>query len=340
MPVREFYWDGTSWGNDEPGFILGVTEPTRYNTGAGTDGFPVPATTINGNVTVTSGQVLRDTVIYGYVRLHVGGSLINCVVTGPATAEKEISLITVNVPSDWNGTDQAIIDHCTLQPQEPYRSQGFSSAVGIRAYRITRSLVLDLLDGFSISGGLTSDVSMPPNVYIGGCYVSDLTALSPDPWIPAFAGTHNDIIQHHGARVDYDASSVTLVGNSFDARPSASSNVTLAEILDGSKGVGMVGIMHSKGTGVYSATHLDRNWMRGGNQTMQSADSTITATLVVTGNRWERGTADGGSPADGLPQVSSYLSRTSLGGSTTPRLTWTDNVWLSGGAASPILFNP
>lgn len=332
MPVREFFWDGSSWGNDEPGFILGVTEPTRDNTGAGTDDFVAPTIEVNNNVNVLNGEIYKDRIINGYVNLYPGGTLQNCIVRGKNPVEAGRPLVFMILDGSWDGTTVGVVDHCTLQPLEAVRAQGCPVAVGIKGYRVSRTKILDCIDGFTVSGGATA-----PNVSIEGCYVSDMVALNPDPW-GYWPATHNDIIQHHGSTASFPASSVSVVGNSFDCRPSAASNVTIPEIVDGSKEVSFAAIMHSKPTGVYSATFLDRNWLRGGNQTLQSADSTIVATLVATGNRWERGTNDGGSPPDGLPFVAAYMSRTSLGGSSTPRLTWTGNVWLSGGEATPYLY--
>jgi len=327
MPVREFVWDGSSWGGgSDSSFILGTTEPTRSNTGAGTDDFVYPTIVVNGNVTINAGQVYEDRIINGWVNLNVGGTIRNCVVSGGSPPTDGRPLVNVIIPGGWNEVDQAVIDHCTLQPPLASRSFGYSTAVGIKGYRCTRTKILDCIDGFTVSGGSTA-----PNVTIEGCYVSDMVALNPDPW-GYWPATHNDIIQHHGSTASFPASSVSVVGNSFDCRPSAGSNVATPNIVNGTAQVSFAAVMYSKPTGVYSAMILDRNWMRGGNQTLQCVDAAIIGTLVATGNRWERGTANGGSPPDGLPFVAAYLSTTATSG----RLTWTDNVWLTGGAATPM----
>ncbi|MCL2037646.1 hypothetical protein FWG95_01420 [Candidatus Saccharibacteria bacterium] len=324
MPVREFVWDGISWGGPDSSFILGTTEPTRDNTGAGTDGFTYPTTVVNGNVTVNAGQVYENQIINGYVNLNVGGTLRNCVVRGAATPTDR-PIVNVVIPGGWNVTDQAVIDHCTIQPTPASRSLGYSSGVGIKGFRCTRTTILDCIDSFTVSGGSTA-----PNVTIEGCYASDLVAISPDPWV-ARPGTHNDVLQHHGSTASYPASSVSVVGNSFDAYPSAGSNVTTPNIVNGSSGVTFTSVMYSRPTGAYSAMVLDRNWMRGGIQTLQCVDTSIVGTLVATGNRWERGTANGGSPPEGLPFVAVYISNTAM---PAGQRTWTDNVWLTGGDAA------
>lgn len=330
MPVREFSWDGTSWGVDpdpDPSFVLGVTEPTRDNTGAGTDDYVYPTIEVNGGVTITDGQVYENRIINGWVNLNVGGTIRNCVVRGASAPTDGRPLVNVVIPTGWNGVDQAVIDHCTLQPPLASRSQGYSTGVGIKGYKCSRTKILDCIDGFTVSGGSTA-----PNVIIEGCYVSDMMALNPDPW-GYWPATHNDIIQHHGSTASFAASSVSAVGNSFDCRPSPGSNVTTPNIVDGSSQVSFAAVMYSRPTGAYSAMTLDRNWMRGGNQTLQCVDTTIVGTLVATGNRWERGTANGESPPDGLPYVAVYVSNTAM---PAGRRTWTDNVWLSGGDAEII----
>ncbi|MCL2453771.1 MAG: hypothetical protein FWD18_00485 [Micrococcales bacterium] len=304
-------------------FVLGDTEPTRANSGAGTDGHAYPSLVVGdgtGSVTVKAGTVLSDRIIRGWVNIEPGATLRNCVVTGADVATFGRALVNVTVPGTWDGTSQAVIDHCTIQPLASTRRQGYAAGVGNRYYRLTRSLVLDCVDGATVAGTDTA-----AKVEISGSYISDLMHLVPDPWA-ARPDTHNDCVQLHGAQNQHDVSDVMLVGSSFDARISPAADPLGPS---GSTTRSITAVVLTKPTGPHSSLRVDSCWMRGGEQTLNAADSSITATVSVTGTRWERGKADGGNPEDGIPHVAAFVSRAA-------NLTWTDNTWFSGGAAQPI----
>ncbi len=308
------------------GFRLGVTEPTRDNTGAGADGYDPPTRVLGDgttSVTVRPGEVLEDTVVRGWVNLHVGATLRNCAVTGAEVPADGRPLVNVVVPPGWDGTTQALIDHCTVQPVESSRALGYSAGVGIKAYRLVRSKVADCIDALTVSGGATA-----PAVTVEGCFLGDLTVLRPDPW-GYWPATHNDAIQLHGSSVPHPPQSVSVLGTTVEARPGGGSNVDVASIVDGSAEVSLAGVMISRPTGAYSSVLLERCWLHGGNQTVNAVATGVTARIVVRGCRLERGTADGGNPVDGLPHVAAYVD-------AAYDLTWEDDVWICGGAASAV----
>lgn len=325
----ERYWTAPgrepSYGGSDPTtkpFVIGTDMPTKDNTGAGTDGYEVP-TEVIGSVQIQPGQVVENKIIDGWVSMF-GGTLRNCIVLGGAFPTSGRPLVNVLVPDGWNGQPIAMVDHCTLQPKIDMRDQGWSVGIGIRGFVCTRTKILDCIDGLTISGG-----AYGPAVELSGSYVGDLVALRPDPW-GFWPATHNDGIQFHGSTAYHPPSSAYFFGNTVDAFPSAWSNVPLPDIVDGSAEVSLACALISKPTGLFTSMLLDRNWFFNANQQLNAVADGVSAHIVAKGNRWTRGTADGGSPVDGLPYVAAYILRSY----TTE---WaSDNVWHSGGQAAPI----
>lgn len=255
-------------------FVLGATEPTEENTGAGVvRAAPTPANAIMGNITVGDGQVIVDRIIYGRVTITGSGRIENCIVRGGTTEPTTHTNLVQTSTATPSALGVPNISFTTIQPQRP---SAWISGVGNKNYHAYRVKILDCVDGF---GAFSTAADGLINVKVRGCFVANLAHFAPDYANNNRTRTHNDCIQFQG-NLD-PAENVLLEGNSFNARHNPSIG-TLPTVY-----AELACIMVSLNTQSKISYTSRRNWYRGGAYTV-NAGQTNAGHIVHDGDRFER----------------------------------------------------
>lgn len=290
-------------------FVLGTTEPVAANTGVGVLR-AAPTQVHNGNLTIGSGQTVRDLIINGYVDIHYTATMENCLVRGPSAKRTsgQRPVVRVNgLPSSLSGVSQrAQIRYCTISLQTP---SDYWSGIGYKGFYAYRCLIEKCTDSFSVYS-TTSDGIV--NVLIEGCFSPNMTGFRPDN-ANSRAETHNDSIQLQGNRGGVN--DVIVRGCSFNARHSTTTG-TLPVVHRQ-----IAAIMQTPNTQSRCDATYDQNWLRGGEFQVNLAGS---GTVRFTNNRQERPGTDSRAPIRAL-SVHSSISITATG-----------NTYIDNGGSVPV----
>jgi len=186
-------------------FVLGITKPDASNTGAGVVR-AYPTTVINGNITLTAGQSLLDTIVHGKVICNGDNILIeNCVVDGGSAMTSPAHVITT-ANSGTSTATRVKIRFTTVYTASP---SIWSTGIGSKNYLAYRCDVYDTVDCFSSFN--TAGIGLPVNVSIQGCYGHNMSAYQSGVSYQASDNTHNDVIQLQGG------DGCEMIGNNFVA---------------------------------------------------------------------------------------------------------------------------
>lgn len=257
---------GVRFARNQDLFSLGITKPLSNITGAGIIR-PYPTRVVNGNVTLTAGQSLVDTIVNGKVSCQGAGWLIeNCVIRGSAAGFAQGDWL-VNTGSSAGGT----IRFSNVNPQTP---NAYTNGIGPRKYTAYRNEVWECTDCFSAFPTLAG---VAVDVTIQGCYAHDMTRFSPDYATNNRAETHNDIFQSQGG------SNIRITGNWFSAYHST----TKGEPTQVLPHIQIAAIMINNNIGDTTDIFVTKNWLDGGEFTVNAGAA--TGNPVITDNIFDYG---------------------------------------------------
>lgn len=254
-------------------FTVGVTIPVEANTGAGISG-PMPTVEINGNVSITDGQVLKDRIINGWVTITGTGRIENCIVRGPATDTTASRSLINTSGASVSGLGTPNVSFTTIDPQTP---SAYWSGVGNKNYYAYRVKILRCVDGFS---AFSNTVDGLCNVKIRGCYVSNLSQFRPD-----YANGNRPVV-HGDALVQCQGNlgppeDILLEGNSANARPDPTVGTQPTEYTE------LSCVMVSPNTQTRVSYKSVKNTYRGGVYTVNAGASNPGGAVVHDGDRFE-----------------------------------------------------
>lgn len=196
-------------------FISGVTKPSASNTGAGVIR-PYPTRVIEGDVTLTGNQTLKDVIVHGRVSVKGTGNVIeNCVITGNPNAKYTGGVWLVNTSS----AKDALVRFCTIRSSTP---SPYVNGIGLRNVTAERNDISRVVDGFDADpgpGGVDLNMTIKDNWVHDLMFFGNSPGHDPTPTPASYTGpwartpwTHNDAIQITGGR------GLKIIGNAFDAR--------------------------------------------------------------------------------------------------------------------------
>jgi hypothetical protein len=240
-----------------------------------------------------------------------GAVLKNCVVMVEGTPTQGRAIMRTT----GQGANPVTLDHVTLVVKHP--EHGFEVGVGPGSYTATRCVITDCIDAFRASAA---------NVKIEGCYVGSPVVLDPDPW-GYYPATHTDGIQMEAITAGTETN-WEFTGNWVDMTElSGGSNVPLGDLTGNTPvntDVSFTALMRSgSGSLTSAAFKAEKNWFSGARIQFNGLDADLTGKCHLTGNRWEKGSANGG-PANLMPFVAAFVS-------TAMDAEWADNTYRTGG---------
>lgn len=207
---------------DDP-YILGITEPTFDNMGAGKSYLPDITTIIEGNLTLsTPGQVVANTLVNGIVKVLAPNVILrNVMVVGPAAANQEIYLII-------NKSTGLVLEHVSMIARNP---SSYINGLGPRDFTAKRIYIAKVVDGIRIN---PVSAGQNVNVLIEGGLIEDFAFFDPDLATPSHTdGTHDDAVQIEGGNgaiirgLKLVSMFSTEVGTGNQTRPQALSGLML-----------------------------------------------------------------------------------------------------------------
>lgn len=278
-------------------FVLGVTQPTEANSGAGILR-AYPTTVVNGNVTVSSGQVLADTIINGFVTLTGTGKIENCVVRGPATTyvmSGDGGSYLIN-SSNATWTTNPNISFCTIDPQSP---SPFLNGIGQRNYYSYRSVIKRCTDNLTVAGDSANNYRAHTSVE--GSFLGDLIYWVPDIAVTSTypggrpEGTHNEGVQFHGNGYVAGIADSYWYGNTMGGDTDTVFSGTCTKAGVGTATADPSSLTRNQSNGVTLSTpgtsqvngHFEKNWFVGGYYSFNGGGG-AGGTMKVVDNLFER----------------------------------------------------
>ncbi len=315
---------GPAWTGGAPEFIRGTTMPVPgVNVGAGTSGHATPTQTITtggsvslSGVTYTISGPVSNRVIPGFVNLTAAGSLTNCLVTGPPTAQA-VGRAIVQGPA--SGGQAATVDFCTISPTVP---TSYYDGVGSTNLHVTRSVVRNCTDSLRVFDWAAANGGTC-NFRFLDSWAGELCQHEPD-----IAGnrdrTHNDSAQMQG-NPNGSATDILIDGSVLDARGSTTDGVIPA--VKGSLAGVMVTPAGSIGPVKMTVT---RSWLLGGLHTVNCLNANLTSAsvVVITDTRFERPGTDPYAPSVAW----------SVKATNGPTITNTGNTYIDNGAPVSVTY--
>ena len=250
----------------------------------------IQMSTYNGNISMSAGQVLENTIVNGVVTVNVADCIIrNCIIQGSPTDPGGTSGNAM-IRAHGAGCENLLIHDTTLAPT--HSNYGWD---GIQGHDFTarRVHIKHTTDGIGIFN--TSAPAAAANVAITGCVIENLAKFFPDGGAHS-DGTHNDCIQ-----IQSGNGGITIRGNVLSCHLAADRGNTSGTntVVGGGQyspvnhqGNAVLQVNNNLSGGVTAGIVLDKNWLYGGNIAVNITDAAIAAGTDIgsfTDNRFDHG---------------------------------------------------
>lgn len=225
--------------DDDPNFVLGMTKPTRSNTGLAARGVSeAQLSNYAGTFTnVSKGEKIDRLLITGSFRPNNTCTLSESKVVGPAVAPPLGETFNLVDTRSLAIDDPVRVEYCDLSPQTRTVDM-YGVAYG--QVEVYRSIIEGVVDGMSVHGAGTWPATIHRTVRLLGSLLTDSPWYADDP--RQTDGSHNDFIQAHGS-----LQLLMIWGNTFG--------------LDGEKAD--TSILIQQAHGLYDAVRIIENWFHG-----------------------------------------------------------------------------
>lgn len=299
-------------------FTIGITEPAGgTNVGAGVlRSYPTQTISVGGSVsfansiyTIATGATVSDVIIPGFVNLHGGSVLENCIVTGPPS-EQAVQRPIVTGPKTGK-PNLASVRFCTVDPTV---ASAYYDGVGWTNLHVERCWIKNTTDGVAAFDNFGNGGC---NLLIEGTHIESLVQFTPDYANGNRSETHNDCAQMQG-NAGNGPGDIYFDGCKFDGRHST---------IKGDIPPRQVNISALMLTPNVSSLHMTytRGWLLGGMYCVNAGSSALSGSeLVITNNRFERPGTDPLAPAAALA-VDATLTLTQSG-----------NIYIDNGQPVPV----
>ena len=234
--------------------------------------------TVNGGVSITqAGTVLEHQIINGRVNVNAANVTIrNCIIQG-ATTNPGGSTGNAYIYANNAATTNLLVQDCTIIPT--FSNYGWDGIHG-HDYVAKRVHVKFTDDCFGIFN--TTSPTAPANVQILGCVAEKMVKFYPDGGQHS-DGTHNDCVQIQGgnggilirgnvlsAILATERGNTSPIGSNVQAGGSQYSPTNR-------QGNATIQVNNNLSGGVTSGIVLDKNWLYGGNISVNVTDTKVTA---------------------------------------------------------------
>ena len=227
-----------------------------YEPSASTTGHSGSLTLLSGNQTITTaGTTIENRDITGKVIVQAANVTIrNCRIRGAGAESSNTALVFASSGSVSN----LLIEDCTLVPDTP---SVWWNGINGHDFTARRCNIYHTVDGCGLFNN--SNPGGPINVTIEGCYIHDLSYITPDPNHTGDNQTHNDGIQLQGG------SGAIIRWNSINAYYSATvgTQPTPKTGTVGNPGYDQGGalacLMFNNDVGATTEVNIYENWLRG-----------------------------------------------------------------------------
>jgi hypothetical protein len=262
-----------------PPALAATTAPSSSSAGAGILRAK-PTRVIEGDVTLTGNQSLKDTIVHGRVLVKGTNNVVeNNIVTGRTSSGYTSG--TWLVDTQW--ATNAVVRYNTIQA---VKTSAYVNGVGLRNVTVERNDISQVIDGVDVSPATSGGSA---NMTITGNYIHDLMFYGNDPthgvtrtplsYTGPWANkpwSHDDGIQI------MSGNGVKIVGNTINAQWSTKVGTlplpTIRKQLSA--------VMINSPRGAVSGLAIQNNWLDYGEATINGLGG--SGSVTITGNRFGR----------------------------------------------------